>query len=74
MKLLEFFDSHEARYEDPSVDNSIKRYHDTRKSKLTLMHINCLRRMNDARELEEQERIKDIQRQFKPSQFGGGLM
>lgn len=52
-------------YYDAKEDQSTLKLKDLRKTKLTLMQINRLRMMHDVRKFEQQDRIKDIQKQYK---------
>jgi len=52
-------------YRDDSEDSSKAFKGDTRKTRLTLAHINKLRRMNDARTVEQEQKIKQVQQQYK---------
>ena len=61
-------------YRSPGEDESKQHKSDTRKTRLTLAHLNKLRIMNDARTVEFQSKIKDIQLQYKPAPEGGGDM
>ena len=52
--------------QDLAQDNSQPRLGDLRKTKLTLRQINKLRRMQDVRAYEFQEKIKRVQQQYAP--------
>ncbi len=59
---------------DQKEDESRANKSDTRKTRLTLAHINKLRMMNDARTVEHEEKIKQIQQQYaQPAEEGGGM-
>lgn len=64
MKLFEF--NQQEAYQDVSQDNSQPRIGDLRKTRLTLKQINQLRRLNDIRKIEYDERIKNIKIQYSP--------
>lgn len=67
MFLAEIFTQQEE-FEDqrsPGEDESKQHKSDTRKTRLTLAHINKLRIMNDARRVEQETKIKEIQQQYK---------
>jgi hypothetical protein len=75
MLLKEMFGEYDTGYETPEDDNSVPRLHDLRKTRLTLGQINRLRKIEDVRNFEKQQNIKNIQRQYsKPSEAGGGIM
>jgi len=67
MILLEFFDPAVSGYQDVEDDNSQPALGQLRKTKLTLRQINKLRRMNDVRQFEYKEKLKDIKRQYQPA-------
>ena len=76
MLLNEFFGRSEDNedYRDDAEDETKAKKSDSRKTRLTLAHINKLRIMNDARTVEHEEDIKNIQQQYKPvAEEGGGL-
>lgn len=66
MLLREFFESAPEGYQDTQDDNSQPKLGDLRKTKLTLRQINKLRRMNDVRRYEYQEKLEKVQRQYAP--------
>ena len=68
MLLNELYNRYDDQedYRSPEEDETKQKMSDTRKTRLTLAHLNKLRVMNDARTVEFQEKIKDIQLQFKP--------
>jgi hypothetical protein len=64
MNLFEF--ETPRPYQDVAQDNSQPRLGDLRKTKLTLQQINRLRRLNDIRQIEFEERLKHIKVQYAP--------
>lgn len=66
MNLLEMFDKVPQAYQDVAQDNSQPRLGDLRKTKLTLQQINKLRRLNDIRQVELDEKIKQVKIQYAP--------
>ena len=66
MNLFEFFEPTPDGYQDVQDDNSQPQIGDTRKTKLTLKQINKLRSMNDVRNYEYQEKIKQVKKQYAP--------
>ena len=66
MILLELYQRENPAYQDLVQDNSQPRMGDLRKTKLTLRQINKLRRLNDVRQFEFQERLKKVQDQYAP--------
>jgi hypothetical protein len=49
-----------------AADNTQPQLGQLRKTKLTLMQLNKLRRMNDTRTFEYNEKLKDIRTQYAP--------
>jgi len=66
MILLELFKPEKPAYQNVSQDNSQPRLGDLRKTKLTLMQINKLRRLNDVRQIEFKERLEKVRKQYAP--------
>ena len=51
-------------YQDVSQDDSRNKITDLRKTRLTLAQINQLRKMNDQRNVEYQEEIQRVRKQY----------
>ena len=66
MIFNELFEGARTPYQDLAQDNSQPRLGDLRKTKLTLRQINKLRRIQDVRAYEFQEKIKRVQQQYAP--------
>jgi hypothetical protein len=66
MKLLEMFEMSPPGLQDVSADNSQPKWGDSRKTKLTLRQINKLRRMQEVREYERAENLKQVRKQYAP--------
>jgi hypothetical protein len=66
MILNELYQKTLPGYQDVSQDNSQPRLGDLRKTKLTLRQINKLRKLNDIRQFEFKERLKQIKTQYAP--------
>ena len=64
MILNEIYEKSPEAYQDLSQDNSQPTLGDTRKTRLTLRQINKLRQMNDVRNYEYKEKLKDIRKQY----------
>lgn len=64
MILNELYDRSPEAYQDLSQDNSQTRLNSLRKTRLTLRQINKLRQMNDVRNYEYKEKLKDIRKQY----------
>lgn len=66
MILKELYERQPAGYQDVQQDNSQPAIGDLRKTKLTLMQLNKLRKMNDTRTYEYNEKLKLIRKQYSP--------
>ena len=66
MILNEIYQKSPESYQDLTQDNSQTQYNDLRKTRLTLRQINKLRQMNDVRNYEYKEKLKDIRKQYAP--------
>lgn len=80
MKLLELLDTqdYQTAYYDPAEDEANARHiNDTRKPKLTLKHLNRLKKIRQLRKLELLKRQDQFTIQYgvpdDPSGLGGGL-
>lgn len=66
MLLTEIWNREPEAYQDLGQDNSQPRTNDLRKTRLTLRQLNKLRRMNDVRKFEYNEKLKKIRTQYAP--------
>ena len=66
MILNELYERSPEGYQDVAQDNTQPQLGDLRKTKLTLRQINKLRRLNDVRAYEFQQKLKQVQRQYAP--------
>jgi hypothetical protein len=64
MLLTEMFSDQNSDYQDLTKDNSQKKISDLRKTRLTLAQISQLRKMNDQRNLEKQEDLSRVRKQY----------
>ena len=67
MILNELYERSPSGYQDVSADNTQPHIGQLRKTKLTLMQLNKLRKMNDTRTFEYNEKLKDIRSQYAPA-------
>ena len=74
MILLELFNSYPSEYQDLSQDDSQINIKDSRKTRLTLAHINRLRKMNDMRALEHAKEMQLIQQMYGASAQPEGML
>jgi hypothetical protein len=75
MILREVFETDETGYYDPEDDNSELKMSDLRKTRLTLLQLSKLRKMDDVRAYEQAQKIKYVQIQYAPKveAAAGGL-
>jgi hypothetical protein len=66
MILREVFETDETGYYDPEDDNSELKMSDLRKTRLTLLQLSKLRKMDDVRAYEQAQKIKYVQTQYAP--------
>ena len=66
MILNELYHRSPEAYQDVSQDNSQPQLGSLRKTRLTLRQLNKLRQMNDVRNFEYKEKLKDIRKQYAP--------
>ena len=64
MILNELYDRNPGAYQDLGQDNSQTTLNSLRKTRLTLRQINKLRQMNDVRNYEYKEKLKNIRTQY----------
>lgn len=73
MNIIEMFTEPQG-YRSEKEDNTAVSLSDIRKTKLTLKQINRLRIMNDVRKLEHEQKVEQVQVQYKtPTAPAGGL-
>ena len=73
MNFLELFDKEPEGYQDIQDDNSRPKLRELRKTKLTLTQINKLRRMQEVRKFEYDQKLKYIRKQYAPPAAPPGL-
>jgi hypothetical protein len=66
MILNELYERSPSAYQDVAADNTQPHLGQLRKTKLTLMQLNKLRKMQDTRMFEFNEKLKDIRTQYAP--------
>lgn len=63
-----------AELQDYDSDNSVAKFQDTRKTRLTLAQINQLRKLNDVKKVEYHNSLVKIRRQYSQKADSGGGM
>ncbi|HET8688741.1 MAG TPA: hypothetical protein VFM18_19160 [Methanosarcina sp.] len=71
MNIMELFDPAPPGYHDEKSDQSVLKINDSRKTRLTLAHLNQLRKSHDVRKLEHEQKLKMVSAQYKPPAEGG---
>jgi hypothetical protein len=66
MHLFEMYTPPVQGYQDPATDNSVQKWTETRKTKLTLRQLRKLRKMLDVRNYEYAKNLKKVRTQYKP--------
>jgi hypothetical protein len=73
MILLELFQKTPSEFQDLSQDGSQLKFTDARKTRLTLSHINRLRKMNDMRALEHAKEMQLVKQMYGAPPVESGL-
>jgi uncharacterized protein YkwD len=71
MHIMELFDPAPKGYYDEKADQSTLKKSDSRKTRLTLAHLNQLRQSNDVRKLEHEKKLEAVAKQYTPAPEGG---
>ena len=71
MNIFELFNPAPAGYHDETADNSTLTKSDSRKTRLTLAHLNQLRQSNDVRKLEHEKKLQAVSTQYQPAPEAG---
>ena len=58
-------------YRTEKNDQSVRKMADVRKTRLTLSHIKRLRQMNDLKKFEDQKKVQELSKQYKPAAAAG---
>jgi hypothetical protein len=66
MILNELYERSPSAYQDISQDNTQPKLGDLRKTKITLKQLNKLRKMQDTRSYEYNDKLKLIRKQYAP--------
>lgn len=72
MLVLELFNREETGHYNERNDQSISKKDDSRRTRLTLAHLNQLRQGNDVRKLEHEKKLKSVSQQYTPAPEAGG--
>ena len=72
MNIFELFDPAPNGYQDERQDQSVIKMSDSRKTRLTLAHLNQLRQSHDVRKLEHEKKLGAVSKQYQPAPEAGG--
>jgi uncharacterized protein YkwD len=73
MFIAELFDPAPEGYQDEKADQSTLRMSDSRKTRLTLAHLNQLRQSHDVRKLEHEKKLEAVAKQYAPAPEAGPM-
>ena len=71
MNVFELFDPAPEGYYDEKADQSVIKMDDSRKTRLTLAHLNQLRQSHDVRKLEHEKKLEAVAKQYQTAPEGG---
>jgi uncharacterized protein YkwD len=71
MNIFELFDPEPTGYHDEKADQSTLTMSDSRKTRLTLAHLNQLRQSHDVRKLEHEKKLQAVAKQYQPAPEAG---
>ena len=72
MFITEMFDKAPEGYYNEKDDQSTIKMDDSRKTRLTLAHLNKLRQSHDVRKLEHEKKLEKISKQYQVAPEAGG--
>jgi uncharacterized protein YkwD len=74
MNIFELFDPAPEGYHNEKDDQSVAKLSDSRKTRLTLAHLNQLRRSHDVRKVEHEKKLEQVAKQYKaPAEPAAGV-
>ena len=73
MNVFELFDPAPKGYYDEKADQSTAKMSDSRKTRLTLAHLNQLRQSHDVRKVEHEKKLEAVSKQYQSAPEGGDL-
>lgn len=71
MNIMELFDPAPEGYHSEKEDNSTLKMSDSRRTRLTLAHLNQLRKGHDVRKLEHEKKLQSVSQQYTPAPEAG---
>jgi hypothetical protein len=67
MIINELFEPAKPGYQNSRDDQSVANMADSRKTRLTLAHLNQLRQSHDVRKLEHEKKLEAVSSQYSPA-------
>jgi hypothetical protein len=74
MLITEMFDKAPAGYYNEKDDQSTLKLDDSRKTRITLAHLNKMRQSHDVRKLEHEKKLEAISTQYQQAPEAAGPM
>jgi uncharacterized protein YkwD len=74
MLITEMFDKAPEGYYDERNDKSTLKLDDSRKTRITLAHLNQMRQSHDVRKLEHEKKLEAISAQYQQAPEAAGPM
>jgi hypothetical protein len=71
MLIQDLLNEDSAGYHDDKSDGTALKIDDSRKTRLTLAHINQLRKSHDVRKIEHEKKLKSLSKQYKSAPEAG---
>jgi uncharacterized protein YkwD len=71
MNIFEMFDQAPAGYYNEKDDQTSLKLDDSRKTRLTLAHLNQLRQSHDVKKLEHEKKLEKISKQYASAPAAG---
>ena len=74
MFITEMFDKAPAGYYNEKDDETTLKLDDSRKTRITLAHLNKMRQSHDVRKLEHEKKLEAISKQYQQAPEAAGPM
>lgn len=71
MNIFELFDAAPKGYYNEKDDETTLKMDDSRKTRLTLAHLNQMRQSHDVRKLEHEQKLEKVAKQYQPQPEAG---
>jgi hypothetical protein len=74
MFIIELFDKAPEGHYSEKDDQSVLKMDDSRKTRITLAHLNKMRQSHDVRKVEHEKKLEAIATQYQPAPEAAGPM